>query len=379
MLTHIELEHFKCFELLKLPLGPLTLLSGANASGKSSALQALVVLHQTLREQEWSTSLLLNGSDLRLGTVADVIDKVSGRKDFGIAVADGSGIIRWTFEGDRRDMSAGVGRVQTGTANYPTPTQLQFLVPPEETAQYAGLINRLKRLGYLTAERLGPQDIYRLADPSCTLTVGARGENAVSVLHWGRDERVLDGLAIEGVPPTRLRQVEARMRAFFPGCTLDIQKVPLSNSVTLGLRTSDATGFHNPVHVGFGLTQVLPIVIAALSAGQDGLLVIENPEVHLHPAGQSQMGVFLAEVTRAGVQLIVETHSDHLLNGVRRAVKTRRLGAEEVVIHFFRDRDAAGGQVLSPALDTEGNLDMWPAGFFDQFDRDMNYFAGWGE
>ena len=77
MLTQIDLRYFKCFTLLRLPLCPLTLLSGANASGKSSVLQALVLLHQTMREHEWSSRLMLNGAAVRLGTVADVIDQIS--------------------------------------------------------------------------------------------------------------------------------------------------------------------------------------------------------------------------------------------------------------------------------------------------------------
>jgi predicted ATPase len=79
MLTRIDLRHFKCFELLKLPIAPLTLLSGANASGKSSVLQAIVLLHQTMREHEWSTRLMLNGDAIKMGAVLDVVDKVHGR------------------------------------------------------------------------------------------------------------------------------------------------------------------------------------------------------------------------------------------------------------------------------------------------------------
>ncbi len=67
MLTRLDIQHFKCFELLRLPLASLTLLSGTNASGKSSVLQALVLLHQTMREHEWSTRLMLNGGAIRLG------------------------------------------------------------------------------------------------------------------------------------------------------------------------------------------------------------------------------------------------------------------------------------------------------------------------
>ena len=84
MLTRLDLEHFKCFELLKLPLSQLTLLTGANATGKSSVMQSLVLMHQTIREHEWSSKLMLNGDELSLGTVTDVIDKISGRVSYAV-------------------------------------------------------------------------------------------------------------------------------------------------------------------------------------------------------------------------------------------------------------------------------------------------------
>ena len=171
------------------------------------------------------------------------------------------------------------------------------------------------------------------------------------------------------------------MARFFPGCVLAINQVPRTNSLTLGIRVSRGTDFHRPVHTGFGLSQVLPIVVAALSANGKDILLIENPEVHLHPAAQAAMGNFLALVASAGVQVMIETHSDHVLNGVRRAVKTSVLPHENVALHFFRPRTEAtvsiGPQVESPAIGADGNIDSWPNGFFDQFDNDMNYFAGW--
>ena len=155
--------------------------------------------------------------------------------------------------------------------------------------------------------------------------------------------------------------------------------MPRTNTVTLGLRTSDATNYHSPIHTGFGLTQVLPVVVAALSTTKGDMILIENPEVHLHPAGQALMGQFMADVARAGIQVLVETHSDHVLNGVRRAVKDGRFAADQVAINFFRTRSDDLPQVLSPTLDDSGNIDDWPEGFFDQFDKDANYFAGWGD
>ena len=378
MLTRLELRFFKCFELLRLPLAPLTLLSGPNSSGKSSVLQALVLLHQTMREHEWSTRLALNGSGVHLGTVVDVVDEVNGRNGFEIGIAAEDSSCRWVFGGDRREMSMQVLRVSIDGQAKEAPETLRHLMPPSSDGSVVPLAARLRGLTYITAERVGPQEAYPLEDPH-DVVVGAKGEHAVSVLHWGRDEPVLPTLALAGAPRTLLRQVQVRMRTLFPGCAVELQQVPQTNAVTLGLRTSDETGFHRPIHTGFGLTQILPIAVAALSVNAGDLMLIENPEVHLHPAGQASIGLFLADVARAGVQVIVETHSDHVLNGIRRAVKTERLRPEQVLIHFFRPRSDDGAQVHSPTLDAAGNIDIWPEGFFDQFDKDMNYFAGWGD
>ena len=386
MLTRIDLRHFKCFETLKLPLCALTLLSGANASGKSSVMQALVLLHQTMREHEWSSRLMLNGAAVRLGAVADVVDQVHGRRDCGIALLDDDAAsYQWEFEGERDEMSMAVRRARSETGagegwDVDGSQPFRHLLPALAGDQF--LTDRLRGLTYLTAERLGPRELYAFDDPQLTPVVGPRGEYAVSVLHSGRDVRVLDSLAIDGVPPTRFRQVEARMARFFPGCVLAVEQVPGANAATLGIRISADTDFQRPVHTGFGLTQVLPIVVAGLSADEHDLLLIENPEVHLHPAGQAAMGEFLSEVAAAGVQVVIETHSDHVLNGIRRAVKGGMLASGDVALHFFRPRieDQArqgGPQVESPILDADGNIDSWPDGFFDQFDRDMNYFAGW--
>ena len=383
MLQQIDLRFFKCFALLKLPLSPLTLLSGANASGKSSVIQALVLLHQTIRDHEWSRRLMLNGTSVRLGTASAVIDDVYGRRTCGIALQDGEATYEWDFVGERDEMSMAVERVRVGGSGEKHPQALRDLLPAanDEPQGAVRLASRLRRLTYLTAERLGPREHYALEDPQLTPVVGPTGEHAASVLYSGGDTLVLDSLAIPDVPPTRLRQVEARMEQFFPGCALVAERVPHTNAVALGFRTSNATNFHAPIHTGFGLAQVFPIVVAALSARREDLLLVENPEVHLHPAAQATMGGFLVEVAAAGVQVILETHSDHVLNGVRRAVRNDILAPSDVALHFFRPRQDAErdgvAQVQSPHLDSEGNIDDWPDGFFDQFDKDMNYFAGW--
>ena len=379
MLNQLDLSTFKCFELLRLPLAPLTLLCGTNASGKSSVLQSIALLHQTMRDHEWSTRLMLNGSLTKLGTVTDVVDQLTGRGSFDIGLTDQDINCRWEFSGDRQDMSLKVKRVQAGDIVHDDPAELRFLLPVDAVPASVSLASRVRDLTYITAEREGPRETYPLEDQTAVRVVGPQGQNAISVLYRGRDEHIAAELMVEDTAPTLLHQLGARLGSFFSGCAIDVQQVPNANAVTLGIRTSNDTRFLRPVHCGFGITQVLPIIVATLSLTRGSTMLIENPEVHLHPAGQAHMGQLLAEAAHAGIQTIVETHSDHVLNGIRRSVKSERIFPEEVAIHFFRQRTPDASQVLSPILDSSGNIDVWPEGFFDQFDKDMNYFAGWGE
>jgi predicted ATPase len=91
------------------------------------------------------------------------------------------------------------------------------------------------------------------------------------------------------------------------------------------------------------------------------------------------MGRFLAMAAADGAQVILESHSDHVLNGVRRAVKDGVIAPEQVAIHFFavRTEDGKCAQVISPLIDPVGTIDRWPTGFFDQFDKDTAALIDW--
>ncbi|WP_161565262.1 DUF3696 domain-containing protein [Pseudomonas aeruginosa] len=376
MIKKVELKNFKCFELLKLPLAELTLLAGSNASGKSSLLQALVVLHQTIRENEWSTRLILNGSILNLGTVQDVVNKIHGRNEFELALESEKSTYRWRFIGDRQEMSMAVNLIPQDENH--ADILLNRLLPTA-AGETPEICLTLEALTYITAERIGPRDFYQLEDRSTIQTVGPKGEHAVSCLYRLAEKPVSNPICIDTAPPTLMRQVEAWMQRFFPGCGIEVAPIARMNAVSLGIRTSAETDYHRPINVGFGLTQVLPILVAILSANRNDLILIENPEVHLHPSGQALMGYFLAMAANAGSQIIIETHSDHVLNGIRRAVRKQVLTPDSIALHFFRPSAQGLDQVVSPQLDASGNIDLWPEGFFDQFDKDMNHFAGWGD
>ena len=98
-------------------------------------------------------------------------------------------------------------------------------------------------------------------------------------------------------------------------------------------------------------------------------MIVENPEAHLHPAGQSQMGLFLATIAAAGVQVIIETHSDHILNGIRRGIGEHKLlSPEEAIVHYF---DAESDEILALEFNARGGISTWPRGFFDQYQLDV--------
>lgn len=227
-------------------------------------------------------------------------------------------------------------------------------------------------------DRIGPRESFELEDASLHRTPGLRGERVIGALYWFGDESVRPEIRhADETRPTLSRQVEAWLGALFPGVALNIQRMPGTNQVTLGIRTGPETDFHRPQHVGFGLTCVLPILVVCLMADRDELVLIENPEAHLHPRAQAELGRFLARVAQSGVQIIVETHSDHILNGARRAVKDDIINPENVMLHFFRLRgDDHETQVISPRIDPQGRIDSWPEGFFDQFDKDTMTLAG---
>ena len=130
-----------------------------------------------------------------------------------------------------------------------------------------------------------------------------------------------------------------------------------------------ATRRHLATKVGFGLSCILP-VLTALLAPSGTLCLIENPEAHLHPRGQTRLAELSVRASLAGVQVIAETHSDHFMDGVRIAVRDGLILPQDTGFHYF-ERDGARTIVTSPQVDADGRLDSWPNGFFDQHEKNL--------
>jgi predicted ATPase len=372
VLSSLHLSSFKCFEALDLQLRPLTLLSGMNGGGKSSVIQALALLAQTLAEREWGRTLLLDGPDLALGSAADVLNQRSARRRLALGAATTSERVVWTFKADdRRALSVELEGVMVNDLPLELSEPVRWLLPASH-AESSTVVTALRRLSWITAERTGPRELLPLRDAYGHAQVGARGELAAGLLYWRESQEqddVSPELCVPDVPRTLFHQVRARMQEFFPGCDLRVSPVEGASAVTLRLRSDSRADFQRPQNVGFGLTQLFPILVAVLAAQKGDVLLIENPEVHLHPQAQQRIGSLLANVARSGVQVIVETHSDHVLNGMRLAVKSKAITPGDVAVHFFSPALTAGQFVpQSPKLDSDGKLDFWPEGFFDQFD-----------
>ena len=175
VLNRLDLKTFKCFEKLRLPLGYLTLLSGINASGKSSVLHSLVLLHQTLQENEWSNRIMLNGDLANLGTVTDVVDQMRGRNSFEIGLADDQTGCHWSFSGERSDMSLEVASVEVNGERTDYPGDLRFLLPSPAGSPALSLVGRIRDLTYITAEREGPREVYPLEDEYAGIRSGQSG------------------------------------------------------------------------------------------------------------------------------------------------------------------------------------------------------------
>ncbi len=99
---------------------------------------------------------------------------------------------------------------------------------------------------------------------------------------------------------------------------------------------------YRATNVGFGITYVLPILVAILSSRAGALLLIENPEAHLHPKGQAEMGALLARAASCGIQVLIETHSDHVLNGIRVATHDGIIEPQDIQLHYFQWKEREG-------------------------------------
>jgi len=361
MINQLRLQNFKRFKYLSLGIKPLTLLSGLNGMGKSSVLQALLLLRQSYqRGLLESIGLSLNGDLVRIGTARDALfenateDKISFQLDFGDA-----NIAAWEFD-------------------YDSKREILKLVNSNKLSEVYKESLFTDEFQYLQAERIGSRTSFEMSDFQVNEhhQLGIMGEYTAHFLSAFRETEIPNPNLShpQSVSLQLLRQVEAWLGEISPSTRIYVEE-------NLGMdlmRLEYSFGLskkYRSTNVGFGITYTLPVITAILAAKAGALLLLENPEAHLHPKGQAQMGQLIALAANCGIQIIVETHSDHLLNGIRVAVCEELAKADDVQIHYFKrhfeDERNIITEVVSPRLYQDGGIDLWPEGFFDQSEHDL--------
>lgn len=361
MITRLGIHNFKIFESQEFILPQLTLLTGINGVGKSTVIQSLLLLRQSFQQQFLQKGgLALNGNLVQIGTGQDALfDGVRTSDEIGFDLdVEGQPSVFWRFA---YDMTSEV--LKTTIENS---TNFVYLD--------SSLFN--DQFQYLQAERIGPRTSFEMSEYSVRTQrqIGIQGEYTAHFLDSYQEMSVIPSLEHPDAVGNSLRhQVEAWMTEISPGIRLDLEAFRKMGRMQVGIsvvRGSDVSNSYRPTNVGFGIIYVLPILVALLSSLPQSLVIIENPEAHLHPRGQVKMGELMARAAAAGVQVICETHSDHILNGVRLAVKNQLLQHDQVALNFF-SREEGNVKVEMPELDEEGRLDYRPEGFFDEYSNSM--------
>ena len=371
MLNRIHLENFKASRDVNIRLGPLTVLAGLNSSGKSTLLQAIGAIRQSYDLSGNSNGLSLAGQLVHLGQFRDILSEGASGDAVAITLEEDGKSLKWVARGK------------------PDANRVKFEeVPPELPAFVSS-----PHFQFLQADRIVPKTLFSQAPQQARDEgfLGRHGEYTVDFLSNESNRTVnqlrtfprtgfgIDEALLGKVAPTAslIDQVAGWFQQISPGSQIYTDRVPGTDEVLLqfsyvGKYRDTKSNFYRPTNVGFGLTYSLPIIVACLAASKGALLLLENPEAHLHPQGQAKLGELIARCANDGVQIIVETHSDHLLNGVRLAVKSKLVSSEDVVLHFFsRPVDTGEVSVQTPAVLENGRLSNWPPGFFDQWDKDV--------
>lgn len=369
MISAVHIERFKCFSALDLALGQLTLLTGYNAAGKSSSIQPLLLLSQALREPPLGTILPLNGPLVRLGSAGDVTSaKTGGSVRLGVS-APGDESAFWVFEHDR-ELSRNELRLRHSHFSSEAGDQPRW----EPSASGGDLLARVREIIFLGAVREPFSEAQPYPD-NPSMIVGDVGDDGRYAAYWfvrQADEEVPEVRRHpEDARVTVRAQVEAWLGEVFPGATVNAEEIEGLALAKTTFRLGRSSDWRRPANVGYGLSYAFPILIALICAKPGQVFIVDSPEAHLHPRAQSAMGRILAHFAAAGVQIIVESHSDHLLSGIRLAVRQKVLAADKVAIHFFGGFDSEGDQRTRIAIAEDGSVEEWPVGFFDQAITDL--------
>lgn len=368
---NLTINNFKCFEEQSISFGKLTLLAGSNSVGKSTVVQSLLLLRaaieriqslginktsfELIRSSNPGISVSLNGPFmLNLGSSREVLNRNAIQE-----------IIKFTIilsELDRKYFEVSFGIPDVNDSYSLTLRDIQGI----KTHIMPDISLGSKYFYYLNAERIGPRirhDVNDLTYPHS----GWQGEYAIQMIgsNSNKTSKIDPKRCLEGTP-NLLEQSRLWLEMITPGTSLG------NASLIQGIKSAEADfSKSKPTNVGFGISYVLPIIVNGLIAEKNSMFIVENPEAHLHPLGQSQIGKFLAKIAASGVNVVIETHSEHVINGIRIASLRNTIDTKDVIINYFSRVSDSKIDVKPIHINDSGDLTSYPKGFFDQEQRDL--------
>ncbi len=347
MLTKIIIRNYKCFVDAELRLKRLNLFAGANSSGKSSAIQALRLCLDNAGKPQGQT-VQMASRDRKTGRFSELRSFLTNQKEFfiNLSTTDGELKTSYTFADDAMTL-----------------TNVIIESAPSTVASTLSAMP----VFYLPANRESAKDVFPM-NMEAESPLGPSGEYVIDYFAHHSGDVLDDSLIYDKSLRTLEGQVNYWLRQL-TGYTLQVKP----QGETYIVRYKNIFGRElRPYHVGTGVSFISAMLIVCLSISEGGLVIIENPEIHLHPKAQALAMDFFSMIASAERQLIIETHSDHLFNGVRRLIAQKSISVEDASILFFRMRDMQESRPVHVELTEKGRMVTYEKGLFDQFDDDLD-------
>ena len=328
--------------------------------GKSTVIQSLLLLKQSIRQGYIPNNILLNGEFVNIGVGEDLLNGMTSDEHICIALVEND-------------------KVHNANMNYSGKNDVMKL------SDYDNRITEMLNVPfeYLNAERSSPQSIYPKSSYNIESDsqLGIHGQYAVHYMAKHQDDTVSFCSQKEKSDTTLKFEVQKWLNEISPNVKFEAKELDKTDLAQLGYYYNDKlkSNTYRPTNVGFGISYVLPVIIALVKAKPNSIVIIENPEAHLHPQGQRKIGELLCKCAAKNVQVFVETHSDHILNGIRIAVKQGVISPDMANLLFFNKRSSGDSiihDVENPQINQNGKLDYWPEGFFDEWDKALDQLIG---
>ncbi|CCZ40519.1 putative uncharacterized protein [Clostridium sp. CAG:122] len=375
MVSKIHVSALKSIKNLEIECSGLNLLVGRNSSGKSTFLQALLLYAQRK----------LDGKYISVGEFREARNYNMPNEKIRIELYEKNKTKPdWIeFIEDKENDSY---NINSCIENYNLKSLKNLMGKDNDLEEQAVCKFDDSNFHYLSCHRIGVNDIYKKNMINET-DFGIDGEYALAYLLKNEGETVKEDLIANdpNFTSTLLGQVNYWMNYIVDTSLLltDLKKtnylqVKYNNNPKNKL--SDAL-YCRPINIGSGVSYLISIIISCLASNRKDVIIIENPEIHLHPKAQSRLCEFLYFISKTNRQIFVETHSDHIFNGLRVGIATKYMKQEDISVNFFALDEKNETQCnhivfgdYGKVIGTNNNMDI--NDLFDQFDIDLDRMLG---